>query len=108
MEVRQRTAAVEKARDGANKLADAAIADAARVRCERRGFLERANTLVAAAAGRDPALTSGSSPGADSVDPLAYMLDPVSLRAEKFAGIADRAKLAGIPCESIYDSLNLG
>ncbi|WP_286936123.1 DUF2514 family protein [Achromobacter sp. UBA4530] len=106
VEERRRTAAVEKARDDAKKLADAALADAARARSERSGLLERANTLVAVAAGRDPALTIGSSPGADSVDLLAYMLDRVSFRAEKLAGIADRARLAGMTCESIYDSLN--
>jgi len=104
-EGRRRTAAVEKQRDDAKKQAAAAAGDAARARAERRGLLERADALVGAAAGRDPTLTDGSPAGADAVDLLAYMLGRVSFRAEDLAGIADRARIAGLSCERSYDAL---
>ena len=104
-EERRRTAAVEKQRDDAQKLAAAAARDAARARSERRGLLERADALAGAAAGRYPSLTDGSPAGADAVDLLAYMLGRVSLRAEDLAGIADRARIAGLTCERAYDAL---
>lgn len=107
-EERRRTHAVEKQRNDAQKMAAAAAGDAARARAERRRLLERADALASAAAGRDPALTDGSPPGADAVDLLAYMLGRVSLRAEGLAGIADRARIAGLTCERSYDDVRAG
>ena len=104
-EERRRTAAVEKQRDDAKKQAAVAARDAARARAERRGLLERADALADAAAGRDPSLTDGSPAGADAVDLLAYMLGRISRRAEDLAGLADRARIAGLTCEQIYDEL---
>lgn len=104
-EERRRTAAVEKQRDDAQKLAAAAAGDAARARDERRRLLERADALASTAAGRDSTLTDGSPAGADAVDLLAYMLGRVSERAEKLAGIADRARIAGLTCERSYEAL---
>ncbi|WP_367352520.1 DUF2514 family protein [Achromobacter animicus] len=104
-EEKRRTAAVEKQRDDAQKLAAAAAGDAARARDERRRLLERADALASAAAGRDSTFTDGSPAGADAVDLLAYMLGRVSERAEKLAGIADRARIAGLTCERSYDEV---
>lgn len=104
-EENRRTAAVEKQRDDAQKQATAAVDDAARAHGERRRLLERADALVSAAADRDPALTDGSPAGADAVDLLAYMLGRVSFRAEQLAGIADRARIAGLTCERVYDQV---
>lgn len=104
-EERRRTAAVEKQRNDAQKMAAAAAGDAARARAERHRLLERADALVGAAARRDSTLTDGSPPGADAVDLLAYMLGRVSLRAEGLAGIADRARIAGLTCERSYDDV---
>lgn len=104
-EERRRTAAVEKQRDDAQKQAASAAGDAARAHAERRRLLERADALADAAAGRDPTLTDGSPAGADAVDLLAYMLGRVSFRAEQLAGIADRARIAGLTCERVYDQV---
>lgn len=104
-EERRRTHAVEKQRNDAQKRAAAAAGDAARARAERRGLLERADALVGAAARRDPTLTDGSPSGSDAIDMLAYMLGRVSFRAEELAGIADRARIAGLTCERSYDAM---
>lgn len=104
-EERRRTAAVEKQRDDAQKQAAAAAGDAARAHDERRRLLERAHALASTAAGRDSTLTDGSPAGADAVDLLSYMLGRVSERAEKLAGIADRARIAGLTCERSYEAL---
>lgn len=104
-EERRRTAAVEKTRDDAQKLAAAAAADAAGARAERDRMRSRADSLARTAAGRDPTLAAGSPAGAAAVDLLAYMLDRAVDRAEALAGIADRARIAGLTCERAYDSL---
>lgn len=104
-EGRRRTAAVEKTRDDAQKLAAAAAADAAGARAERDRMRSRADSLARTAAGRDPTLAAGSPAGADAVDLLAYMLGRAVDRAETLAGIADRARIAGLTCERAYDSL---
>lgn len=104
-EERRRTAAVEKARDDAQTLAAAAAADAAGARSERDRMRARANTLARAAAGRDPTLADGSPAGAAAVDLLAYMLGRAVDRAEALAGVADRARIAGLTCERSYDGL---
>lgn len=96
---------MEKAREDATKQTAIAVADAARARAERRRLLERANALAGAAASRDATLTDGSSAGADAIDLLAYMLGRVSHRAEELAGIADRARIAGLTCERAYDRM---
>jgi hypothetical protein len=104
-EERRRTAAVEKARDDAQTLAAAAAADAAGVRGERDRMRARANALAHAAAGRDPTLADGGPAGAAAVDLLAYMLGRAVDRAEALAGVADRARIAGLTCERSYDGL---
>ena len=101
----RRMAAVEKARDDAQTLAAAAAADAAGARGERDRMRARANALASAAAGRDPSLADGGSAGAVAVDLLAYMLGRAIDRAEALAGVADRARIAGLMCERTYDSL---
>lgn len=68
-------------------------------------MLNRADAQAGATAGRDPNLTDGSPAGADAVDLLAYMLGRVSDRATKLAGIADRARIAGVTCERSYDAV---
>ncbi|WP_334162820.1 DUF2514 family protein [Achromobacter insolitus] len=107
-EGRRRTAAMEKARDDAQKQAAAATADAADVRAELSRLRTRANALAHAAASRDPAAADGSPAGADAVGLLAYMLSRVSGRAEALAGIADRARIAGLTCERAYGALASG
>jgi len=102
-EERRRTAAVEKARDDAQKQAAIAAADAAGARGERDRLRARANTLARAAVARDAALADGSPSGAAAVDLLAYMLGRAIDRAEALAGIADRSRIAGLACESAYD-----
>ncbi|MGE8691505.1 MAG: DUF2514 family protein [Achromobacter sp.] len=104
-EGRRRTAAVENARDDAQKQAAAAAADAAGVRGELGRLRARTNALAHTAAARDPAAADGSPAGADAVDLLAYMLGRVGERAQELAGIADRARIAGLTCERAYDSL---
>lgn len=104
-EGRRRTAAVEKARDDAKNQAAAAAADAAGLRAERDGLRARVNALARAAAARDPDAAEGSPAGTDAVDLLAYMLSRVSRRAEELAGIADRARIAGLTCERSYGAL---
>jgi len=104
-EGRRRTAAVERVRDDATKQAAAAAADAAGARAERDGLRARANTLARAAVARDPAAADGSPAGAAAVDLLAHMLGRVSVRAEELASIADRARIAGLMCERVYDGV---
>ncbi|WP_338881591.1 DUF2514 family protein [Achromobacter veterisilvae] len=104
-EGRRRTAAVGKARDDAQNQAAAAAADAAGLRAEHDGLRARVNALAHAAAARDPGAAEGSPAGTDAVDLLAYMLGRVSRRAEELAGIADRARIAGLTCERIHNSL---
>ncbi|MBC9908509.1 MULTISPECIES: DUF2514 domain-containing protein [Achromobacter] len=104
-EERRRTAAMEQARDFAQKQAAEAAADAVGARTERDRLRSHANALARAAADRDPTLADGSPSGADAVDLLAYMLGRVSERAAEVAGIADRARIAGLTCERIYDAL---
>lgn len=104
-EERRRSAAMENARDDAKKQAAAAAADAARARADRRRLLERTDALAIAAAGRDPTAADGSPAGADAVDLLAHMLGRLSLRAEKLAEVADRARTAGLTCERAYEGL---
>lgn len=104
-EGRRRMAAVESVRDDAQKQAAAAVADAAGARDERDRMRARANALAHAAANRDPTLASGSPTGAVAVDLLAYMLGRAIDRAEALAGIADRARIAGLTCERAYESV---
>ncbi|MFY3049324.1 DUF2514 family protein [Achromobacter xylosoxidans] len=104
-EGRRRAAALEKNRDDAKKQATDAAADAAGARAERDGMRAYANTLAHAAISRDPALAVGSPSGAAAVDLLAYMLGRAIDRAEALAGVADRARIAGLTCERAYDDL---
>lgn len=104
-EERRRIAAVEKSRDDAREQAAAAVADAARARAEHDGLRAHARALARAATVRDPAAADGSPSGAGAVDLLAYMLGRVSDRAAELAGVADRARIAGLTCERIYDAL---
>lgn len=104
-EGKRRTAALETARDDAQKQAIAAAADAAGARDERDRMRAHANTLARAAAGRDPAIALGSPAGAAAVDLLAYMLGRAIDRAEGLAVIADRARIAGLTCERAYDEV---
>ncbi|MFY2835822.1 DUF2514 family protein [Achromobacter xylosoxidans] len=105
-EERRRMAAVEIARDDAQKQAAAAAADAVGARDERDRLRARANTLARAAVTRDPALADGSPSGAAAVDLLAYMFGRAVDRAEALAGVADRARIAGLTCERIYGGLS--
>lgn len=107
-EERRRMAAMEKARDDSQKAAAAAAADAAGARDERDRLRSRADALARAAAVRAPTLADGSPAGADAVSLLAYMLGSVSRRAEELAGIADRARIAGLTCEHSYDEVRAG
>ncbi|WP_231689930.1 MULTISPECIES: DUF2514 family protein [Achromobacter] len=104
-EERRRMAAVEIARDDAQKQAAVAAADAAGARDERDRLRARANTLARAAVTRDPALADGSPSGAAAVDLLAYMFGRAVDRAEALAGIADRARIAGLTCERAFDKV---
>ncbi len=67
--------------------------------CGRRGLAGPGLALTRAAAARAPAAADGSPAGTDAVDLLAYMLGRVSRRAEELAGVADRARIAGLTCE---------
>ncbi|AZR86511.1 phage-related conserved hypothetical protein [Bordetella bronchiseptica RB50] len=104
-EGRRRTAAVEKARDDAQELAAAAAANAVGARAERDRLRTHANALARAAVARDPDAADGSPTGASAVDLLAYMLSRVSGRAEALAGVADRARIAGLTCERAYEAV---
>ncbi|MFY1894729.1 DUF2514 family protein [Achromobacter xylosoxidans] len=105
-EERRRMAAMEKTRDDAQTLAAAAAADAAGARGERDRLRTRTNALARAAATRDPSLAEGSPAGAAAVDLLAYMLGRAIDRAEALAGIADRARIAGLTCERAYGEMS--
>jgi len=107
-EERRRTAVMESARDDAQKQAAAAAADAAGARAERDRLRARTNALAQAAAARDPALADGSATGTAPADLLAYMLERAIDRAEALAGVADRARIAGLTCERIYDEVRAG
>lgn len=107
-EERRRLAVVESARDDAQKQAAAAAADAAGARAERDRLRARTNALAQAAAARDPALADGSATGTAPADLLAYMLERAIDRAEALAGVADRARIAGLTCERIYDEVRAG
>jgi len=104
-EGRRLTAAMEKARDDAQKSAADAAADAIGARAEHDRLRTRANSLAHAAVARDPSASDGSPAGADAVDLLAYMFGRVSDRAAELAGIADRARIAGLTCERAYENL---
>ncbi|AMG23684.2 DUF2514 domain-containing protein [Bordetella pertussis] len=104
-EGRRRTAAVEKARDDAQELAAAAAANAVGARAERDRLRTHANALARAAVARDPDAADGSPTGASAIDLLAYMLSRVSGRAEALAGVADRARIAGLTCERAYEAV---
>ncbi|MGE8655123.1 MAG: DUF2514 family protein [Achromobacter sp.] len=104
-EERRRIAAVEFARDDAQKQAAEAAADAVAARGERDRMRARADTLARSAVGRDPTLAEGGPAGAAAADLLAYMLGRAIDRAEALAGIADRARIAGLTCERSYDGL---
>lgn len=106
-EERRRLAAMENARDDAQKQAAAAAADAAGARTERDRLRARADALARAAVRRDPTSASGGQTGGDAVDLLAYMLGRASDRAAELAEVADRARVAGLTCERIYDSLRI-
>ncbi|MGO4402193.1 DUF2514 family protein [Achromobacter sp. PAB15] len=51
----------------------------------------------------DPAAAGGSLAGTTALDLLVYMLGRVSDRAEELAAFADRARIAGLKCEGIYE-----
>nr|WP_255508620.1 DUF2514 family protein [Achromobacter sp. ACM02] len=104
-EERRRTAAMEQARDNAQKKAAVAVADAAGTRVERDRLRARANTLARAAVAEQPALADAGPSGAAAVDLLAYMLGRAIDRAEALAGVADRARIAGLTCERAYDEV---
>ncbi|RIQ51071.1 DUF2514 family protein [Bordetella avium] len=61
--------------------------------------------MSAAEPPQNPAAANGSPPGAAGADLLAYMLGRVSDRATELAAIADRARVAGLTCESAYGAL---
>lgn len=69
------------------------------------GLLKRQNELVRATTSKHPELAKGGKAGKNSLDLLAYMLEKLSERAITLAGIADRARIAGTTCESMYDTL---
>ena len=105
VEERRRTAAVEMERDDARKKAAIAAADATGVRSELGRLRARADALARAAADSDPATAAGGPAGAGAVDLLAYMLGRVSSRAAELAGVADRARIAGLVCERSFDAV---
>lgn len=104
-EERRRTAAVEKARDDAKKQTANAVAAAVRARAEHERLLAHVNALARTAVDRDPAAAVGSPAGASAVSVLAYVLGRVSDRATELAGVADRARIAGLTCERSYDQV---
>lgn len=95
----------EESRDEASKEAASAVADAARARAELNGMRARSNALALAAIARDPAAAVGSPAGSSAVDLLVYMLVRVNERASELAAVADRSRIAGLTCESLYDGL---
>ena len=105
-EERRRVAAVEKARDDATKQAEAAAGDAAGARAELSRMHAHAYALASAAVARDPPAADGGPARAAAVDLLAYMLGRVSKRATELAESADRARIAGLTCERLHQSLD--
>jgi len=87
------------------KKAAVAVADAAGTHVERDRLRARANTLARAAVAEQPALADAGPSGAAAVDLLAYMLGRAIDRAEALAGVADRARIAGLTCERAYDEV---
>lgn len=79
--------------------AQATVAAVEAVRNEER---RRMAALARAAATREPTLAEGSPAGAAAVDLLAYMLGRAVDRAQALAGVADRARIAGLTCERVY------
>lgn len=101
----RRLAAMEKEREHARKQAAAAAADAAGLRADLERMRARADALVAAASGPDSSLAGTGAPRDASADMLAYLLGRVVDRAAALAGIADRARIAGLSCERSYEAL---
>lgn len=101
----RRVAAMERTRDDAQKQAASAVADAADARAEYDRMRNHANALARASVARDPSLAGGGPTGAAPVDLLAYMLGRAVDRAAALAEIADRARIAGLTCEQVYDAL---
>ena len=104
-EEQRRVAALEDARDEWKKMAATSAAAAGRARAERDGLLARADSLVADARSRDPALAGGGPPGDGPLDLLADLLGRAVERSVQLAAIADGARAAGLTCERAYDSL---
>jgi len=105
IEERRRTAAVEKARDDAQKQAAVAAADASAARVAGQRLRARIDAILADASSRDPALASGGAPTGAPLDLLAYMLRGAIDRAGQLAEYADHARIAGLTCERAYDGL---
>ncbi|MFC3338842.1 DUF2514 family protein [Paracandidimonas soli] len=104
-EERRRYAALENARDNAEKMSATSAADAAAFRAANQRLRNRVNALAADARARYPALAEGGPTAAQAVDMLAYMLGRLGDAAGELAEYGDAARGAGLTCEFIYDSV---
>lgn len=86
--------------------ADARAADAVGLRKQLDAFTAAARARAAAerATGRAAIASSGKA-GADPLDLLADLFWRAGDRAGDLAGIADRARIAGLTCERAYDAV---
>lgn len=103
-----RVAAIEEVtKDADQKIAavqadaDAAADSAKRLRSELARLRQAAGDTAAAGAGP-------GQPGADPIGVLAVVLGELDDRAGEVGRYADRLKVAGLACETAYDSLGSG
>lgn len=101
----RRTAAVEKQRDLAQKVAAAARADADTRAASERWLRQRIDTLLAGAVGSNPSLADGGPAAGAPIDMLAHVLGRALEAAGQLAEYADQARGAGLTCERSYDAV---
>lgn len=104
-ENQRRTAALEIARDNAEKMAATAATDAATARTAAERLRNRANALAADAKRRYPALAEGGPSAGAALDLLTYMLGRLGEAAGQLAEYGDAVRIAGLTCEASYDAL---
>lgn len=104
-ENKRRVAALEIARDNAEKMAATAATDAATARAAAERLRNRANALAADAKRNYPTAAEGGPATGSAIDLLAYMLGRLGQAAGQLAEYGDAARIAGLTCEASYDAL---
>ena len=104
-EERRRTDAIEKEATAARLAQSQAANDARAAGDAQRRLRQRIDQVLADAIRSDPTLAERSAPGRAGIDLLAELLGRSIARSGELASIADRARIAGLTCERMYDAL---